>query len=348
MILGEAKMVVLHKYACLDKNMLWIFEVVLAGFDTLYMLYVVCKHQQRWLPVKSFNQDSFQKIADSTCTLQHWKSSTVNNKSWGEQNLTGLSPIVQPMPTQSLWKKKQERRQGGRELESRVGLWAKIGTGGNNNDILVYVRAHPSLEILGSKCDACGSHLTPIEMRNIALAAQRAQDAQTGCCTDYCAKNQLMGFHEIKEYQNGHVALNSTLKDKSAARWQESGEVTVDFVNPNWSACMADLKRCCRRAKRYLNKGGPPTKLAKDMPTEFAAMHTERHTRNAVDPVHRSVEVAGPSLEAVCGLKTQFVEQEKACEIWRFNIHDIRCTVICVYLSTSFCLPISLLGSFEL
>ena len=41
--------------------------------------------------------------------------------------------------------------------------------------------------------------------------AQRAQDAQTGYCSDYCAKNQPMGFHEIKEFQKGHVALHATL-----------------------------------------------------------------------------------------------------------------------------------------
>eukprot|EP00435_Cladocopium_sp_Y103_P052258 s774_g16.t1 len=52
----------------------------------------------------------------------------------------------------------------------------------------------------------------------IALAAQRAQDAQTGYCSDYCSKNQPMGVHEIKEFQKGHLALHATLKGESLER----------------------------------------------------------------------------------------------------------------------------------
>ena len=36
---------------------------------------------------------------------------------------------------------------------------------------------------------------------------QRAQDAQTGYCADYCAKNQPMAYHEIREFQKGHQNL---------------------------------------------------------------------------------------------------------------------------------------------
>ena len=48
-----------------------------------------------------------------------------------------------------------------------------------------------------------GSQVTAKERRLIALAAQRAQDAQTGYCADYCSKSQPMGFAEIKEFQKG-------------------------------------------------------------------------------------------------------------------------------------------------
>ena len=45
-------------------------------------------------------------------------------------------------------------------------------------------------------------------------AVQRAQDAQTGYCSDYCSKNQPMGFHEIKEFQKGHLSLQANLKSR--------------------------------------------------------------------------------------------------------------------------------------
>ena len=63
-------------------------------------------------------------------------------------------------------------------------------------------------------CGTCGKQLTRRQRQEIALAAQRAQDAQTGYCCDYCAKNQPMGTHEIKEFQKGHVLLNARLQDQ--------------------------------------------------------------------------------------------------------------------------------------
>ncbi len=63
-------------------------------------------------------------------------------------------------------------------------------------------------------CATCGQQLTRRQRQDIALAAQRAQDAQTGYCCDYCAKNQPMGTHEIKEFQKGHVVLNARLQDE--------------------------------------------------------------------------------------------------------------------------------------
>ena len=82
------------------------------------------------------------------------------------------------------------------------------GMRGGNNDVQLAYR-------LPYRCEVCGLQPTAQELQNIALAAQRAQDAQTGYCSDYCAKNQPMGFHEIKEYQKGHIALSATLKNDS-------------------------------------------------------------------------------------------------------------------------------------
>eukprot|EP00438_Fugacium_kawagutii_P008899 Skav215707 [mRNA] locus=scaffold2573:242958:252224:+ [translate_table: standard] len=59
------------------------------------------------------------------------------------------------------------------------------------------------------KCDKCGHAVSKEQRREIVHAVQRAQDAQTGYCADYCAKNQPMAFHEIKEFQKGHQQLHS-------------------------------------------------------------------------------------------------------------------------------------------
>ena len=58
-------------------------------------------------------------------------------------------------------------------------------------------------------CDQCGKAMSKQQQREIIRAVQRAQDAQTGYCADYCAKNQPMAFHEIKEFQKGHQHLHS-------------------------------------------------------------------------------------------------------------------------------------------
>eukprot|EP00438_Fugacium_kawagutii_P001459 Skav211876 [mRNA] locus=scaffold1431:374175:389938:+ [translate_table: standard] len=58
-------------------------------------------------------------------------------------------------------------------------------------------------------CENCGRAVSKEQRREIVRAVQRAQDAQTGYCADYCAKNQPMAFHEIKEFQKGHQQLHS-------------------------------------------------------------------------------------------------------------------------------------------
>ena len=60
------------------------------------------------------------------------------------------------------------------------------------------------------ECLDCGNCKAPGQQRDIVRAVQRAQDAQTGYCADYCAKNQPMAFHEIREFQKGHQQLQQT------------------------------------------------------------------------------------------------------------------------------------------
>ena len=78
---------------------------------------------------------------------------------------------------------------------------------GGNNDVQVPYR-------LPDACTNCGSSLMPQEKRTITLGAQRAQDAQTGYCSDYCSKNQPIGFREIKEFRREHLALHASLAEK--------------------------------------------------------------------------------------------------------------------------------------
>ena len=61
-------------------------------------------------------------------------------------------------------------------------------------------------------CARCGPNLSAQQKRQIVRAVQRAQDAQTGYCADYCAKNQPMAFHEIKEMQRGHQQLQQDMR----------------------------------------------------------------------------------------------------------------------------------------
>ena len=61
-------------------------------------------------------------------------------------------------------------------------------------------------------CQRCGSDLSAAQRREIVRAAQRAQDAQTGYCADYCAKSQPMAFHEIKEMQKGQQRLQQSMQ----------------------------------------------------------------------------------------------------------------------------------------
>ncbi|CAJ1424274.1 unnamed protein product, partial [Effrenium voratum] len=68
------------------------------------------------------------------------------------------------------------------------------------------------------KCRNCGDELSPLQRRNIIEAAQRAQDAQTGYCADYCAKCQPMAFHEINEFRKGHIALHKQLAGAGVER----------------------------------------------------------------------------------------------------------------------------------
>ena len=82
------------------------------------------------------------------------------------------------------------------------------GLRGANCDVQVPYR-------LPYACQTCGDTLTAQERHQISLAAQRAQDAQTGYCADYCSKSQPMGHGEIKEFQKGHEQLHAQHGGKS-------------------------------------------------------------------------------------------------------------------------------------
>ena len=60
-------------------------------------------------------------------------------------------------------------------------------------------------------CAECDASFSSEELKRLVFAMQRAQDAQTGYCCDYCSKSQPMAFHEVREFQKGHVALHQDL-----------------------------------------------------------------------------------------------------------------------------------------
>ena len=78
------------------------------------------------------------------------------------------------------------------------------GIRGGNVDVQVPYR-------LPYACRTCGKKLDATQRHAVAGAMQRAQDAQTGYCSDYCAKNQPMAFHEIREFQKGHCKLHAEI-----------------------------------------------------------------------------------------------------------------------------------------
>ena len=76
------------------------------------------------------------------------------------------------------------------------------GIRGGNVDVQVPYR-------LPFACATCGTELSDGQRAGVVAAVQRAQDAQTGYCSDYCAKNQPMAFHEIREFLKGHSRLQA-------------------------------------------------------------------------------------------------------------------------------------------
>ena len=63
-------------------------------------------------------------------------------------------------------------------------------------------------------CPECKAKFSTKELGKLMFAMQRAQDAQTGYCCDYCSKSQPMAFHEVREFQKGHMALHQDLSTK--------------------------------------------------------------------------------------------------------------------------------------
>jgi hypothetical protein len=86
---------------------------------------------------------------------------------------------------------------------------ALLAGGGFNSDVqLPYVfPVHEATHSSHCTADCVGS----IDEDEIIRAAQRTQDARIGYSCDYQNKRNPMCMHEIKEYQQGHRALNAKL-----------------------------------------------------------------------------------------------------------------------------------------
>ena len=74
-------------------------------------------------------------------------------------------------------------------------------------------------------CATCRAKLPTRQLRKQALlAAQRAQDAQTGYACDYCAKNQPMAYKEIQEFRK--VVISNCTRCTQMKTLENSGAGT--------------------------------------------------------------------------------------------------------------------------
>ena len=91
---------------------------------------------------------------------------------------------------------------------------------GTHPALLAFVRSNCDVQLpyrLPYTCTLCASPLEPRQIQVVVASAQRAQDAQTGYCCDYCAKTQPMAFGELRELQKGHERLAAQTQARGLA-----------------------------------------------------------------------------------------------------------------------------------
>ena len=124
---------------------------------------------------------------------------------------------------------------------------------GTHPAILAFGRCNSDVQLpyrLPYVCDVCQSPTEPRELREIVAAAQRAQDAQTGYCCDYCAKTQPMAFAELKELQKGHARLAEQTKGRGV-EYQGKRHMTRFLSDAYCKGIVRGQAECCNLRCNY-------------------------------------------------------------------------------------------------
>ena len=127
-------------------------------------------------------------------------------------------------------------------------------------------------------CDVCAAPLAPAQMRKIVTSAQRAQDAQTGYCCDYCAKSQPMAFAELKELQKGHARLAEQIKERGL-EYQGKRHMTRFMSDAYCKGIVRGQAECCNLRSHY--KEGDATCAEKITTTQYVAFPGHEYLRYA-------------------------------------------------------------------
>ena len=124
---------------------------------------------------------------------------------------------------------------------------------GTHPAILAFGRCNSDVQLpyrLPCVCDVCASPTDPRELQEIVTAAQRAQDAQTGYCCDYCAKTQPMAFAELKELQKGHARLAEQTKGRGV-EYQGKRHMTRFLSDAYCKGIVRGQAECCNLRCNY-------------------------------------------------------------------------------------------------
>ena len=124
---------------------------------------------------------------------------------------------------------------------------------GTHPAILAFGRCNSDVQLpyrLPYACDVCASPTDSRELQEIVTAAQRAQDAQTGYCCDYCAKTQPMAFAELKELQKGHARLAEQTQGRGV-EYQGKRHMTRFLSDAYCKGIVRGQAECCNLRCNY-------------------------------------------------------------------------------------------------
>ena len=140
---------------------------------------------------------------------------------------------------------------------------------GTHPALLAGVRSNSDAQLpyrLPYKCDICQAKMGKQELRQIVRSAQRAQDAQTGYCCDYCAKTQPMAFSELKELAKGHKHVAETTQQRGTS-YQGKRHMTRFLSDAYCKGIVRGQAECVSLRCNY--QEGKPTVAERFVTTDF-------------------------------------------------------------------------------